>query len=342
MKIFFFLLAISFIILFVANLAWFITTIYFWATEGITFFYSFLNPEEGLLENIYYSTYVRWLVLADVFWFISLATFMLQRKHFKTDPNQHYLAHNPIKDPKICVVIPAYNEQQSIEKVVKDFLGQKYVESVIILDNKSTDNTVALAEKCGAKVIKQDRNRGFAHNYATGLKEALKTDANIIATADADGTSNAYDLEKMIPYLDNSDMVVGSRQVQILTQKGNQNSMLHVWGNFLLAKLIQFKYFSLHHFGIVILTDVGCLYRLIRYEALEKLSDNLFEPKTGDVVGGIAFLLYLTMKGIEKDLKIVEVPLTFNKRIGQSKTQSNKKFTGIKYGLIFLKYILLH
>ena len=127
-------------------------------------------------------------------------------------------------------MIAAYNEQDSIEQTVKDFIKHRYVESIIVVDNKSTDDTALLAEKCGAAVIRQDKNRGFAHSYAIGLKEALKTDANIVATAEADGTNNAYDLDKMIPYLSNCDMVIGTRQVQIFTQKGNQNSIMHVWG----------------------------------------------------------------------------------------------------------------
>ena len=341
MKKFFFVLSITLIILFIFNIFWLSITTYFWAVEGITFFYTYLDAEQSLIENIYGSTFVKWILLSDIAWLISLFVFMLQRKHFKIDEEHHFLSHQPISQPKICVVIPAYNEEKSIEKVVKDFLSQKYVDNVVVIDNNSSDKTIKIAEKSGAQVVKQDFNRGFAHNYATGLKESLKTNANVIATVEADGTSNAYDLEKMVPYLANSDMVLGTRQVQILTEKDNQNSMMHVWGNFFLAKLIQFKYFSLHYTGIVVLTDVGCLYRVIRRDALEKLSNDLFDSATGNVFGGIAFLLHLTMKAIEKDLRIVEVPVTFNKRIGESKTHSDKKTIGLKIGLQFLKFILM-
>jgi len=271
MKKFFFLLFITFGILFVANIAWIVLNLYSWATVGIDIVLS--GSESGLFENIYYSLYFKWIIFADILWIISLIVFMLRRKHFKTDPAQHFLKYNPINSPRLCVTIAAYNEQESIEKTVKDFIKHRGVESVIVVDNKSTDDTALLAEKCGAKVIRQEKNRGFAHSYAIGLKEALKSDANIIATAEADGTNNAYDLDKMIPYLSNCDMVVGNRQVQIFTQKGNQNSIMHVWGNYWLAKLIQFKYFSLHHFGIINLTDVGCLFRVIKKESLEKLTD---------------------------------------------------------------------
>ena len=75
--------------------------------------------------------------------------------------------------------------------------------------------------------------------------------------------------------MNNTDVVIGTRQIQVLTEKGNQNSVLHVWGNFILAKVIQFKYFSLLHMGIVSLTDVGCLYRLMRRDALEKIVDEV-------------------------------------------------------------------
>ena len=310
MKKFFFLLVITFGILFVTNIVWIVLNLYSWATVGIDIILS--GSEAGLFENIYYSLYFKWIVFADILWIVSLIIFMLQRKHFKTDPTQHFLKYNPINSPRICVTIAAYNEQDSIEQTVKDFIKHRHVKSIIVVDNKSTDDTALLAEKCGAKVIRQDKNRGFAHSYAIGLKEALKTDANIVATAEADGTNNAYDLDKMIPYLSNCDMVIGTRQVQIFTQKGNQNSIMHVWGNYLLGKLIQFKYFSLHHFGIINLTDVGCLFRIIKKESLEKLAGQFIDQKTGDAIGGSAFSLYLTMRYIEEDLRIVEVPLTFN------------------------------
>ena len=207
MKKFFFLLVITFGILFVVNIAWITLNLYSWATVGIDIVLSGSDTER-LFENIYYSLYFKWIILVDVLWLISLIIFMLQRKHFKTDPTQHFLKYDPIDSPKICVTIPAYNEQDSIEQTVKDFIKHRYVESVIVVDNKSTDDTALLAEKCGAKVIRQDKNRGFAHSYATGLKEALKTDTNIIATAEADGTNNVYDLDKMIPYLSKSGAIV--------------------------------------------------------------------------------------------------------------------------------------
>jgi hypothetical protein len=116
-----------------------------------------------------------------------------------------------------------------------------------------------------------------------------------------------------------------------------------VWGNFILAKLIQIKFFSLQHMGVVSLTDVGCSYRCIRKEALSKIIDQFIHHETGEVLvkpqSGL-FALFMTMIGIKNNLRVVEIPITFKKRIGISKTESDKTNKAIKYGLEFFWYII--
>jgi len=137
-------------------------------------------------------------------------------------------------------------------------------------------------------------------------------------------------------------MVNGSRQVQVLSEKENLRSgIIHVWGNYILAKLFEMKYFNLLYLGIVNLTDIGCLFRMIRRDALEKIVNNLTYPKTDEPIAGDAFLLHLTTICIENNLKVVEIPITFKKRVGVSKIESDKKIRSLKYGLTFFKYILI-
>ena len=104
--------------------------------------------------------------------------------------------------------------------------------------------------------------------------------------------------------------------------------------------IIQFKYFSLLHAGVINLTDVGCLFRLISKDSLRLIVDDLFHPGTDKPKAGIAVHLHLTMLGIEKDLRVIEVPITFNKRVGKSKLNSGKIFVAIKIGIKFLWFII--
>ena len=337
----FLFLSLSFIIIFIIHAIFLGINLIFWSTNGL----QVLLLKMNFIETIYYSIYLKWILLIDVLWLSGLLIFMLKRKHYKTDPELHYLRYDPIEEPKICVIIPTYNEEENVKNVVTDYINQKNIESVIVIDNNSSDNTVQIAKQCGAITITKKVNKGFAASCVIGLFESLKTNANIIAFTECDGTFSAYDLEKMIPYLNNSHIVIGTRQVQVLTEKGNQNSMFYVWGNYLLAKLIQIKYFSLLHLGIVQLTDVGCMHRCIRRDALEKIIDQFTYPGTKEVkitANSGLFAIFMTIIGIENNLKIVEIPVTFKKRIGVSKTKSDKKIRALRYGFTFLWYILRH
>ena len=337
MKKLFFSLSITFVILVITNISWIAVNVYMFIVHGI----ESIASGETLIENIYYSMYIKWILFADLIWILAWFGYILQRKSYKTNSDLHYLQYKIIEDPKICIIIPTYNEELAIGNVVKEFTNQQFVKHVIVVDNNSDDKTVEIAKKYGATVITKDENKGYSHSLVLGLNEALKTDSNIIGTVEADGTFNSYDLEKMIPYLDNCDMVIGSRQNQVITEKGNQNSGFFVWANFVLAKLIQMKYLSLDHMGIVNLTDVGCVYRIIKRDALEKIIGNLTYPDTDKPIGGVGIGLSITMFGIENDLKIIEIPVTFNKRIGKSKLSGAGTGKIIKIGLKFLWLILV-
>ena len=336
MKVLYFILSISFGVLLLANFVWVIFNIYMFLVSGI----ESIITGQTLIENIYYSVFLRWLILADIVWLIIGLGYVLKRKSYKTDSNLHYLQNSPIKERQICVIMPTFNEESTIKQVVEDFQRQNFVNNVVVIDNKSTDDTVKIAKDCGAKVIEKIENKGYSHSLVLGLKEALKTDANIITITESDGTFNGYDLEKMVPYLNNCDMVIGSRQNQVISEKGNQNSGFFVWANFLLAKLIQIKYLSLDHMGIINLTDVGCIYRVIKRDSLEKIISKLTYPGSDKPVGGIGIGLYITMLGIEEDLKIIEIPVTFKRRIGKSKLTGAGKKKTINIGLRFLWLIL--
>jgi len=333
------LIVLSFFALIIINLGWAITNLYFFIVEGV----QTLMVGSTFAENIYFSTYLKWIIILDSIWISSTLIFIFRRTFDKTDPKLHYLSSNVIPEPEIFVIIPTYNEEQIVEKVINDYKNQKFVKTVLVVDNHSSDKTVEIARSCGAKVIEKEQNKGFAHSCIVGMKESLKSNADIIVFSECDGTFSGDDLEKMVPYLNNCHMVLGTRQIQVLSEKGNQNSTFYVWGNYLLAKLIQLKFFSIQHLGVVELTDVGCMYRCIKRESLEKIVDQFSKPNTDEPIisseSGL-FAILMTMIGIRNNLKIVEIPITFKKRIGVSKTQSDKKLRAIRYGLTFFWYII--
>ena len=341
MGIFFIAIVISFFVLFFMNVLFVILNLIFISTDGLEAYG--LLEDGSFIDLISVSVFFKWILLGDAIWIIIALMFAVKRKHYKTNEEFHYLTWHTISEPRICVIIPAYNEEPIIEKVVKDYLNEDNVIEVLVINNHSTDKTADIAEKCGAKVIRKERNTGYADSCVMGFKESLKTNANILVLTEADGTFNSRDLSKMVPYLENVDMVIGTREIQVLSEKGNQNKMFYVWGNFLLAKLLQMKYFSLLHMGVISLTDVGCAYRCIRRDALEKIIEQFTYPNSDKVIvkpkSGL-FALFMTTLGIRNDLRIVEVPVTFQKRVGISKTKSDKKLRAIRYGLEFFWYIL--
>ena len=322
----------SFFALLVIHIFFLVLHIFLWITEGLVL---------GIfVETIYFSVLLKWMLLADIIWVSFVLGFVLKRKKYKTEP-QHYLSYEPIKHPIAAVIIPTFNEADNVEKVVKDYKMQPNVKYVYVIDNNSSDKTPDIAEKCGAVVIRKKINKGFGDSCVIGFNEVLKTDANIVALTECDGTFNAYDIAKMMPYLDNCDMVVGTRIIQVLTEKGNQNGMFNTWGNFFIGKLIQLKYFSLLHMGVTSFTDVGCGYRCIRRDGLEKMIEQIRNDYLNKIgKDGWMFNPYITLCSVDNELKTVEIPITFNRRSGISKSGSNEKSKGFKLGLRMIWLIL--
>jgi len=120
---------------------------------------------------------------------------------------------------KLVVTIPAYNEESTISGVIagvpRRMDGVASVQ-VLVLDDGSTDGTVAAAQKAGAdKVVRHRENRGLGTAFKRALDEALAMGADIIVNIDADGQYNALDIPALIaPIIENrADIVLGWRDI---------------------------------------------------------------------------------------------------------------------------------
>ena len=110
---------------------------------------------------------------------------------------------------KIMVGIPAYNEQETIGKVIK--VAKKYGD-VVVLDDGSTDNTALVASTSGAKCIFHPENRGYGQAIASLFYYVKKNDYEVLVTLDADGQHNPDEIPKFINLLDAGvDVVIGNR-----------------------------------------------------------------------------------------------------------------------------------
>ena len=123
---------------------------------------------------------------------------------------------------KLIVQIPALNEQDHIAEVIqhvpRNIPGIDVVE-VLVIDDGSTDNTVAVARAAGANhVVSHTARRGLAYAYQTGIDSCLRLGADIIVNTDADHQYPGYEIPRLVaPILaKHADMVVGDRQVQQL------------------------------------------------------------------------------------------------------------------------------
>ncbi|WP_115461134.1 glycosyltransferase family 2 protein [Winogradskyella aurantiaca] len=221
----------------------------------------------------------------------------------------------------IKVIIPAFNEAESIGHVIKDIPA--VVDEIIVVSNNSTDDTENNARKAGATVLKES-NKGYGWACLKGMayvaQQAIQTD--IIVFLDGDYSDYPEELEKIVaPIIQNDiDFVVGAR-TRDLREAGSMTGP-QIFGNWLATSLMKFLFKSTF-------TDLGP-FRAIKYE---KLLDLNMEDKT------YGWTVEMQLKVLKKGLTYKEIPVNYRNRIGVSKVSGTIKgaiFAGIKIlGWIF-------
>ncbi len=223
--------------------------------------------------------------------------------------------------PKISVIIPALNEEESIGQVLNDISGE-IVEEVFVVDYGGNDNTVTVSKCLGANVILEPL-KGYGAACLRGIS-MLKQDTDIVVFLDADYSDYPQDLHIVVKPIinDKAEMVIGSR----MSGTREKGALLPqaIFGNKLATFLIRlfwgFKY-----------TDLGP-FRAIKYRDL--LALNMLDKNFG-------WTVEMQVKALKKGLRIVEVPVRYRKRIGKSKitgTFSGTVRAGVKIIYTIFKY----
>lgn len=221
----------------------------------------------------------------------------------------------------IKVIIPAYNEEKSIGKVIKEI--PKSVSEIIVIDNNSTDATAKVALEEGATVL-SEKKMGYGYACLKGLDyikgQEIKPD--IIVFLDGDYSDYPEELLKIINpiIIENVDFVIGAR-VKKLRENGSMTPQ-QVFGNWLACFLMKLFFDSKF-------TDLGP-FRAIKYDKLQSLS---MQDKT------YGWTVEMQLKALKKGLSYIEIPVRYKNRIGVSKVSGTVKGTimaGIKIiGWIF-------
>ncbi len=214
------------------------------------------------------------------------------------------------RDLLIDVIIPAYNEEESISKVLRD-IPWPLVREVIVCNNASTDRTAEVAEECGATVLHQPR-KGYGSACLKGISYIHEKHPfpDIVVFMDADYSDYPGEMPNLIePILKrNADLVIGSRALG----KREKGAMMpqQIFGNWLATNLIRLIYG--YHF-----TDLGP-FRAIRFTKLLQL-----DMKDLD----FGWTVEMQIKAAKNHLKCEEVPVAYRKRVGISKVSGTIKGT---------------
>lgn len=225
-------------------------------------------------------------------------------------------------DFKVSVVIPAYNEEESIGYVVRDFLDK--VDEVFVVDNSSKDKTKETAEKAGARVETVSLN-GYGDTIRYGLDNAK---GDILVVVEADHSFRAKDLGKFLEYLKDSDMVIGTRTTRQMIEQGANMKGLLRWGNVFVGKLVEILWWSQEPR----FTDVGCTYRAIWKDTYLKIRDNLKGI-------GPEFSPEMMIEVLRARKRIIEIPISYYRRATGVSKHSENYFKVSKTALKMLKLI---
>lgn len=213
------------------------------------------------------------------------------------------------RDRTVSLVIPAYNEEGTIRQVVEEFRQESHLDEIVVVDNNCRDRTAELAAAAGARVVAEARP-GYGSALLAGMCAAK---GEILVLVEADGSFRARDVIKLLVYLDDAGMVMGTRTTRQMVEQGaNMRSILR-WGNVFMAKFLQLCWLRPSEPRF---TDVGCTFRALTRHTFDKIRGRLKET-------GPAFSPEMMCAALQERCRIIEVPITYCPRKGGESKHSD-------------------
>lgn len=212
------------------------------------------------------------------------------------------------KGQLVSLILPTYNERDSIRKVIHDFEELGLVDEIVVINNNAAKGTSEEVRQTSAIEI-HEPTQGYGAAIQRGFAEAT---GDLIAVCEPDDTFLARDLVKLLAYVEDVDIVYGSRTVKTFIWDRANMGLLLRWGNWFVAKLLEVL------FNTNYLSDVGCTYRIIRREVLRdmlptfRVKSNFFGPE-------------MMVRGYRRKCRCIQVPVNYKPRVGHSSVTGDLK-----------------
>ncbi|MFX1517679.1 MAG: glycosyltransferase family 2 protein [Promethearchaeota archaeon] len=221
------------------------------------------------------------------------------------------------------VLLPAFNEEKTVQKVIKQLLEVFSYDQIILADDGSTDNTSQIVSEIGIKIIRNKINRGKGHvlrkSFAIILKQFPK--AKWILTMDADGQHHVQDVPyffQTINCASEADIIIGKRDYnQMPPLNSISNKITSNWSNFWLK-------WNLH--------DLQCGFRCYRTESLRLILDYGLTKSRFDLETEVLIISWIL------DLNLLEIPITTLYPNTQRKSRIRPVIDTLRWMLLIAKF----
>jgi glycosyltransferase involved in cell wall biosynthesis len=208
----------------------------------------------------------------------------------------------------VAVILPTYNEKESIADVIRHFESLGIVDQILVVNNNAAQGTSEEVASTRALEVFEAR-QGYGAAIQRGIAEV---DADLVCLCEPDGTFKPEDLLKLLPFTAECDFVVGSRTVSNFIWDGANMGLFLQWGNWAVAKLIEVL------FNTSYLSDVGCTFRVVNRRCLKEIAPHF-------TLDGSAFGLEMLLVAVVHKIRLVQVPVNYHPRVGESSVTGDLK-----------------
>ncbi len=226
------------------------------------------------------------------------------------------------RDKTLAVILPTYNEKDSIAECCRRFVAMPEVDKVIVVNNNAAPGTSEEVATTGAIEV-VETTQGYGAAIKRGMREA---GTDLIAVCEPDGTFAPEDLTKLLAFMPECDIVIGSRTVSNFIWDGANMGWFLQWGNWAVAKMIEVLYNSSY------LSDVGCTFRVMTADHAERILERT-------ALDGSAYGLEMLLVSVTLRSRMVQVPVNYHPRVGVSSVTGELGKT-ISLGMEMIRLLL--